>query len=85
GTHGRNGLNRWLTGSVSEAIMERTRLPTLFFGPQARSFVDEATGALSLGTIVVAVAHEPSPDRAIGTLEQVTGGLPAALDCVHVG
>lgn len=85
GTHGRDGLNRWLAGSVSESIAQRTHLPTLFIGPEARSFVDCKTGALGLDTILVAVTHEPSPDRALGTLERLTEGLAPTHHFVHVG
>ncbi|WP_069802354.1 universal stress protein [Thermogemmatispora onikobensis] len=33
-THGREGLNRWLLGSVTERVLERTRLPLLVVRPQ---------------------------------------------------
>ncbi len=33
-THGREGLNRWLLGSVTERMLQRTRLPLLVVRPQ---------------------------------------------------
>jgi len=32
-THGREGVDRWLSGSVSEEIARHTHVPTLFIGP----------------------------------------------------
>jgi nucleotide-binding universal stress UspA family protein len=58
-THGREGLNRWLRGSVAEDVARRTHVPTLFFGPKAQGcrlcqWADAAR-------ILVPVTHKPSP------------------------
>ncbi|HEX9881950.1 MAG TPA: universal stress protein, partial [Hyphomicrobium sp.] len=47
-THGREGLSRWLTGSVSEETARRAQVPTLFIGPEALGFVDEMSGQMRL-------------------------------------
>jgi nucleotide-binding universal stress UspA family protein len=87
-THGRDGLNRWLRGSVSEDLARRTHIPTLFLGPSAKGFVDVATGEISLERVLVPVAHHPSP---LGSLNILTGALaplgvtPEAFHFLYVG
>ncbi|MGE3917092.1 MAG: universal stress protein [Hyphomicrobiaceae bacterium] len=84
-THGLTGLSRWLSGSVSGAIATEARVPTLFLGPSARPFVDAGTGSLSLAEVVVPVAREPSPRRALRVLEGMLAPLAPSLRLVHVG
>jgi nucleotide-binding universal stress UspA family protein len=84
-THGRQGLNRWLLGSVSEDMAQHSHLPTLLIGPEATPFVDAATGALSLNNILVPVTLKPPPGRAMLMLDHLTAGLGAARHFVHVG
>lgn len=67
-THGRDGLNRWLRSSVSEALARRTHIPTLFLGPNAQGFVDHTTGKLRLERVLIPVAHQPSPLRSLTIL-----------------
>jgi nucleotide-binding universal stress UspA family protein len=43
-THGRQGLNRLRYGSKAEEIARRTHVPSFFFGPEARGFVDKSNG-----------------------------------------
>ncbi len=84
-THGPEGLNRWLAGSVSEGIAARTRIPALFIGRKARSFVDANTGRMHLKTIVVPVARHPSPEPALVLMHRLLGAVPATRRFVHVG
>lgn len=87
-THGRDGLKRYLRGSVSEEIARRTQVPTLFIGPEAQGFVDEASGEMRLSRVLVPVAHEPSPRRALTVLADLLAPLgvpPTALQLLHVG
>ena len=87
-THGRDGLSRWLSGSVSEEVARRTHVPSLFIGPEARGFVDEASGEMHLQRILVPVAHTPSPRRALNALAGLLAPLevtPAVFRLVHVG
>lgn len=87
-THGRDGLNRWLRGSVSEDLARRSHLPTLFFGPNAKGFIDCETGKMRLVRILVPVAHAPSPLRALNILTDILapfGVSPAAFHFLHVG
>ena len=87
-THGREGLSRWLRGSVSEELAGRTHIPTLFLGPNARGFVDMETGEMRLTQILVPVAHHPSPLQALNILTDVLtpfGVSPSAFRFLHVG
>jgi nucleotide-binding universal stress UspA family protein len=87
-THGREGFNRWLRGSVSEEIARRTHIPTLFIGPQSRGFVDAIEGELHLARILIPIAHHPSPRGSLRVLGSLLGalGVPTpALDLIHIG
>lgn len=42
-THGRNGLQRWILGSVTERMLEATRLPLLIVRPQKNAIKAEKT------------------------------------------
>jgi nucleotide-binding universal stress UspA family protein len=84
-THGRSGFNRWLSGSVAQDVAHRIHLPTLFIGPSVRPFVDIETGELRLTNVVVPVASQPEPGRALDTLERLMEPLSLSWDVVHVG
>ncbi len=87
-THGREGLSRWLLGSVSEEIARRTHVPSLFIGPQAQGFVDETSGEMRLNRVLLPVAHEPSPRHALSVLTSILaclGTAPSAIRLLHVG
>jgi nucleotide-binding universal stress UspA family protein len=87
-THGRDGLKRYLSGSVSEEIARRTQVPALFIGPEAQGFVDEASGEMRLTRVLVPVAHDPAPQRAVTMLADLLAPLgvpPSALQLLHVG
>jgi len=87
-THGRDGVNRWLRGSVSEDLARRTHIPTLFLGPNAKGFIDIETGAMRLNGILVRVAHEPSPLRALNIMTDILspfGVSPSIFHFMHVG
>lgn len=42
-THGRSGLQRWILGSVTERVLETTRLPLLIVRPQKNAIKAEKT------------------------------------------
>lgn len=84
-THGREGFNRWLQGSVSEAIARRTRVPALFIGHNARPFVDPAKGSLTLKSILLPIAHEPRAAGALESLNALFGSLQPQWHAVHAG
>src|SRR5690242_19958529 len=37
-THGRQGFNRWLYGSVAEEVLKRSHVPSLLIGPDSQGF-----------------------------------------------
>jgi len=84
-THGRAGLNRWLSGSVSGDVATETDIPTLLFGPVSKAFVDPETGKLDLATVAMPVDHDPSPRRAIELTKTLIDGLDAGLTLFHIG
>ncbi len=86
-THGRQGVNRWLNGSVSEQVSRRAHVPTLYIGPHSQSFVDIETGRMMLGRILVPVAAAPSPRRAFELLSSLLSPVGVSDRCfepVHV-
>ncbi len=84
-TQGAEGLHRWLSGSVSEGIAQKTRVPALFIGPKARPFVDSKTGRMHLQTVMMPVARDPAPQRALLHMRHLLGRLSFAQRFVHVG
>jgi hypothetical protein len=54
-THGRDGVEHWLRGSVAEAVFRRSTIPTLFFAPGTRGFVDPVSGDIQLRRVLVPV------------------------------
>lgn len=87
-THGRDGLDRLVHGSVSEDIAAMTDVPALFVPTGSRGFVDPATGALTVPRIVVPVATTPDPGPALRTLADLLERLQireAQVDFIHVG
>lgn len=88
GSHGREGLDRLVHGSVSEKIAAAADAPVLVVPAGGDGFVDPETGALRLSRILVPVAIDPDPAPAIGLLAPLMAGLgldAAVLDLVHVG
>jgi nucleotide-binding universal stress UspA family protein len=87
-THGREGLDRWLSGSVSEEIAHHSHVPTLFIGPKSHGFVDATTGEVRLEHILVPVANTPSPRLTLNILTDLLTSLgisPTAVRLLHIG
>jgi nucleotide-binding universal stress UspA family protein len=87
-TQGREGLDRWLRGSVSEEIARHTHVPTLFIGPNSKGFVEVSTGELRLEHILVPVAHSPSPRLSLNILFDLLACLgisPSTVRLLHIG
>jgi nucleotide-binding universal stress UspA family protein len=87
-THGRDGVDRWLHGSVAETVFRQSAIPTLFVTHGARGFVDQVSGDFRLRRVLVPVDHSPVPYRAIEaaqTFPRLLTGIDAAMKLVHVG
>ena len=65
-TEGREGLARWLHGSVAEAMARWSKTMTLFVPNKAqRSMVSPADGSLTLANVLVPLDRSPDPRAAI--------------------
>ena len=88
-TEGREGLARWLHGSVAETMARRSKTMTLFVPNQApRGFVSPADGSLALANVLVPVAGSPAPGAAIEfarRVAEVGGDESVTITLLHVG
>ena len=87
-THGRDGVSHWLQGSVAEGVFRRSAIPTLFFAPGARGFVDQVSGDVQLKRVLIPVDFSPPPYRAIEAIQRfgrLLTGANIAVDLLHVG
>lgn len=84
-THGREGLNRWIRGSISSEVARKVQAPVMLFGPAARPFIDLETGEMRLHKILVPIAHDPAPLRGLHILKTLMDGLDVTIDVVHIG
>jgi nucleotide-binding universal stress UspA family protein len=87
-THGRDGIDHWLNGSIAEKVFSRSAISTLFVPRGARGFVDQVTGDFRLRHVLVPVDHTPTPDRAIKAtrdLVHLLTGPNFTMQLVHVG
>ena len=64
-TEGRDGIPRWLRGSVAESVARDSDTMTLFVPRGVRGFVGVEDGNLSLRRILVPVAVQPSAQAAV--------------------
>lgn len=88
-TAGREGLDRFLQGSVAEPLARNAVVTTLFVPNGARGCVAEEDGAVTLDRILVPVARDPAPepalDAAMNAVDGYGGGKAPAITLLHVG
>jgi nucleotide-binding universal stress UspA family protein len=87
-THGRDGVEHWLKGSVSESVLRRSAIPALFIAPGARGFVSQVSGDLHVRRVLVPVDVSPRPGTAVETVQQLIrllAGANVTLHLLHVG
>jgi nucleotide-binding universal stress UspA family protein len=87
-THGRDGLEHWLKGSVAEMVFRRAPIPTLFIAPGTRGFVSQVSGDIRLRRVLVPVDHSPAPERAVEAarlLAHRLTGNEVTMHLLHVG
>ena len=70
-THGREGMPRWLRGSVAEPVARAAHTSTLFIPHGARGFVAPEDGAVSLRRVLVPVDRQPRPAPALDAAWQI--------------
>ncbi|MBK6684678.1 MAG: universal stress protein [Deltaproteobacteria bacterium] len=64
GTHGRTGLNRWLKGSVAEALVRGSPLPTLVM-PMGKDGVPPVDELRGLSRVLIAVDLHAEAERVL--------------------
>jgi nucleotide-binding universal stress UspA family protein len=89
GTAGREGVARWLHGSVAEAMARWSRTMTLFVPADAeRNLVALADGNLTLANALIPIDHEPDPSAAIEFARRAAEVLSedkVTITLLHVG
>jgi nucleotide-binding universal stress UspA family protein len=88
-TAGREGIARWLHGSVAEAMARWSRTMTLFVPADAeRNLVALADGNLTLTNVLIPIDHEPDSSAAIEFARRAVEVLSedkATITLLHVG
>ena len=87
-THGRDGIERWMRGSVSEMVLRRLAIPALFMTQGARGFVSQINGDIQLRRVLIPVDFAPAPFEAVEAVLNfvgLMGGDGSALHLLHVG
>jgi nucleotide-binding universal stress UspA family protein len=87
-TEARQGVARWLHGSVAEALSRTAMTPTLFVPGKARHFVDPISGKLHLRRVLIPVDHAPRPTAAVAAMMGFAhrlAGMAAEERLLHVG
>jgi len=87
-THGRDGIDHWLKGSVSEDVFGRFAIPTLFVTHGARGFVSPVSGDIRLRRVLIPVDYSPTPSQAIKAIQRfgrLLTGENIIVHLIHVG
>jgi nucleotide-binding universal stress UspA family protein len=86
-THGRDGIDHLLHGSIAEELSRRAKVATLFIPPTARGFVDQGTGKIHLSRVLVPVDHSPPSEvlSSIRAFVRTMNKLDATIELMHVG
>lgn len=87
-THAREGVSRWLHGSIAAELAEHARLPTLFLPMSSSGFVDPATGTATIRNVLIPIDREPRPGAAVSLAFELADsyGCPeATMHLLHVG
>jgi nucleotide-binding universal stress UspA family protein len=86
-THGRDGIDHLLHGSIAEELSRRAKVATLFIPPTARGFLDHGTGKIHLSRVLVPVDHSPPSEvlSIIRAFVRTMNELDATIELMHVG
>ena len=87
-THGRDGIEHWLKGSVSQAVFRHSAIPALFIAQGARNFVSQVSGDIRLRRVLVPVDFSPVTGQAVETIQQfgrLLTGADIIVHLLHVG
>lgn len=84
---GRDGAPCWLRPSLAGREARTVSACTLFVPSHAHGFVDSATDAVALDSVLVPVAHQPRPEPALTIAARLVASfaVPAAtVDMLHI-
>lgn len=86
-THGRDGLPRFVQGSVAETVARRAAVNALFVAPGALGFVHPTRGDWRLKRILAPVDSHPDPNPSLPLIQAIAAlpDEPAEVRFVHVG
>lgn len=87
-THQREGLDRWMHGSLAEYVSCRTDASTLFVPYGTDGFVNLQTGVVSLKRILIPIDTTPDAQVAVDAVAEMVRLLadsPVEVDLLHVG
>jgi nucleotide-binding universal stress UspA family protein len=87
-THQRHGVARWIQPGLSEPILRKSRLATLFVPRNVEGFVSIRSGAVKLRRILFPVDLKPHPQNALRFLARFFEALQFSsveVQLVHFG
>ena len=87
-THQREGLARWLHGSIAEPVVRQLKTMTLFVPSTGKGFVSLSDGAVKLEKVLVPIDRIPDPQSALDDAVALVSGLgceQGTFVLVHVG
>jgi len=82
-THGRTGVSYALLGSVAERVVRYAPCPVLAIRKGDRDFVDPESGAVGIGTVVVAHDMSENSQRALKYVVDMLRPYKPTLHLVH--
>ena len=89
GTAGREGVARWLRGSIAEAMARWSQTMTLFVPADAeRNIVSPADGDLTLKNVLIPVDHVPDSNEAIKFARraaEIMSDEKVTITLLHIG
>src|SRR5579885_3170975 len=87
-THQHNGVYHWLGQALAEPLARRAQVPTLFLPAGSPGFISEKDGAVDLQRILIPIAHDPAPQRAVDLtvwLGELLSLTELTIELLHVG
>ncbi len=87
-TAARQGVARWLHGSIAEKLARHAKAPALFVPNKARGFVDPARGEVHLKRVLIPVDRQPAPAATVSTImgfAHALAGIDVEQRLLHVG
>lgn len=87
-THQREGLDRWLHGSLAETVASQTEAATLFVPYGVDGFVNSESGEVSLRRVLIPVDKSPNPQPVLDLVAELADVIaPDSVDIrlLHIG